>query len=296
MAYLLYKRVKDEYFKDISNGIVHFSCCEKYIEIAKKGCGKGQGDEHECVFAKYLKENSSKPIKKYKNIFDDDLQVEEEGDYVLLRRKSSLLIPTSCFYGIDGNIIINNLKDEDLEYIKKIASDNPGKNEIKVPKIPFYFGDKYLDDFGKEDETKGIYIVPKKFKEEMIRKKVKFNKVAYIDENQEYDIFKDKFYNKYFDDIMNLKEAFNYRVDMFFKDKSYSHQNEYRFIIPTMPFNNFKEGKEGTKIKLDGLIPFDVSKAKNSNRSANGKDLIYNYGNDKNMILYFNNVTLQLSN
>ena len=101
----------------LSKGYVFFSCCGKWVDIGKSGCNSGQGDKYECVFAKYLKKNSVNAIKIYGELFSDDLIVEEEGEYVLLRRKSSMLVPVSCFYSIDSETLMTNLPDSDRKRI-----------------------------------------------------------------------------------------------------------------------------------------------------------------------------------
>ena len=52
-----------EYIDNFAKGNFYFSCCGNWVDIAKKGFGKGQGDKYEGVFAKYKRKNSRKPVK-----------------------------------------------------------------------------------------------------------------------------------------------------------------------------------------------------------------------------------------
>ena len=125
--FLLYKITARKYLKSLADGVVHFSCCAKYVDIAKNEGKIGEGDKYECVFAKYLIENSSEPKKRYQRLFGRDLLLEKENGYVLFRRKSSLLIPTACFYSIDNETAIANLNDEDRIRIEAKLEENKGK-------------------------------------------------------------------------------------------------------------------------------------------------------------------------
>ena len=97
-VYFLFKIMPIEYIDNFAKGNFYFSCCGNWVDIAKKGFGKGQGDKYEGVFAKYKRKNSRKPVKYYKTLFKKDLKIEQEGDYVLLRRISSLYIPATVSY------------------------------------------------------------------------------------------------------------------------------------------------------------------------------------------------------
>lgn len=89
-VYLLYKIMDQMFINNFANGNFYFSCCGNWIDIAKRECDNGQGDKHEGVFAKYKKKNSRKPKKYYRALFKNDLIIEQEGDYILFKRKSSL--------------------------------------------------------------------------------------------------------------------------------------------------------------------------------------------------------------
>ena len=68
-VYFLFKIMPIEYIDNFAKGNFYFSCCGNWVDIAKKGFGKGQGDKYEGVFAKYKRKNSRKPVKYYKTLF-----------------------------------------------------------------------------------------------------------------------------------------------------------------------------------------------------------------------------------
>ena len=268
--FLLYKITEKEYIKTFAQGEVFFSCCGKYVDLAKAGCEKGQGDRYECVFAKYSKINSSMAIQKYKKLFGDDLLIENDGDFILLRRKSSLLVPTTCFYSIDNETAINNLPNDEKKRIERIIERNKGKEKIRIKKFPLTIPQKYLDEFKIKDNNKDAMIIqPRDFLEKLSFNNVKYRKVSYIDTNEEYDIFEDELYKSFYG-ILSKSEAIEKRIEMFFKDRGqYSHQCELRCIIRDVLFTDHDQGM---KLKLFGLSSTESSACHKQN--ATGKDFI----------------------
>ena len=49
-VYFLFKIMPIEYIDNFAKGNFYFSCCGNWVDIAKKGFGKGQGDKYEGVF------------------------------------------------------------------------------------------------------------------------------------------------------------------------------------------------------------------------------------------------------
>ena len=276
--FLLYKISKKEHLKSLAEGKVFFSCCGKYVDIAKVGCDKGQGVKYECVFAKYLHENSEEPIRRYKKLFGRDLLIEKEGNYVLFRRKSSLLIPTACFYSIDNETAVTNLQGDDRKRIERITLENQDKDEIKVDRFPLTIPQIYLDEFAVNDDSiDAMVIQPRLFLIGLSRKKVQYRKITYIDTSCEYDIFRDEIYKPFYGNL-SLSEAIEKRIELFFKDKKkYAHQCELRCIIPSELFRHINQHKI---IRLSNLTSLDSSKGINQN--ATGKDFIYGV-KDNNM-------------
>lgn len=268
-VYLLYKIMNKEFIDSFSKGNFYFSCCSNWISIAKQNGGKGQGDLYEGVFAKYLKKNSRKPIKNYKKMFGKDLKVESVDGYVLLRRKSSLNIPTICFYSIDNESIMKYCFEKGNSNIKKILNENKEKNEIIIEKFPLGISKKYLLDFDiKSDNIEAVTIQPKNLLEQFRKEKIYFSKVIYIDMHSEFDIFKEE-YKKF---GFNLTEAIDNHIEIFFKDKNdYSHQCELRAVIKNEHLSNIKKGKLKN---IKNLSHINVNE--NIHVNATGFDLICN--------------------
>lgn len=273
--FFLYKVAERNHLQTLINGKVFFSCCGNYVEIAKRGKDKGQGDKYECVFAKYLKGNSEEPIRKYKSLFGKDLLIEKEGNYVLFRRKSSLLTPTACFYSMDNETTITNLKDNDRERIEKVIEENSSKESFPVDNFPLTIPQKYLDEFDiKKDSIDAAIIQPRDFLKKLSYKGIKYHKIVYIDTNREYDIFKEELF-KEIDASQGLTDAIENKMEIFFKDKNnYSHQCEFRCYIPDITFQNYNRHKQ---VRIKGLTTLDSLKSHNTN--ATGYDLIYNVKN-----------------
>ena len=176
----LYKIMQCEYIDGFSKGNFYFSCCGNWIDIAKKSGGKGQGDRYEGVFAKYLKKNSRKPIRKYKGKFGKDLIVESDGDFILLRRKSSLKIPAICFYSIDSDTIKEFFPETEKERIEKILDENNGLDEITVDKFPLGLSEKYLSEFNLDSEKiDAVTIQPRNVLGQFDKEGIYYHKVIF---------------------------------------------------------------------------------------------------------------------
>lgn len=114
-------------------------------------------------------------------------------------------------------------------------------------------------------------IQPGDFLNKLKQKKVLYRKIAYIDTNQEYDIFKDELYKSFYGDL-SLTKAIESRVDLFFKDKErYSHQCELRCIVPNVLLRKKEHSK---KIHLKNLSSIDALNSEK--RNATGADFINN--------------------
>lgn len=265
---LLYKVMECKFIDGFSKGNLYFSCCGNWIDIAKKTGGKGQGDLYEGVFAKYLKKNSRKPIQKYKKLFGDDLIIESDGEYRLLRRRSSLKIPAICFYSLDSESSIEFFPEKEKERIEQILEENNGKNEITVEKFPLGISEKYLSEFNlKSEEIDAVTIQPRNLLKKFEEKGIYYNKVAYIDKRSQFDIYNDGLYKRFYTDI---NEAIDKHIEIFFKDKhDYFHQCEFRATIYAEHLNSIKQGI--TK-HIDGLSYVYVND--NSPVNATGKDII----------------------
>lgn len=92
-----------QYMKQLMQGTISFSCPGSYIEIAKSSGNEDQGDLYEGVFAR-LKKGDTK-IDEMQKLLGDDLEILDDNTHVMLRRMSSYLIPTFCFYSLKASDI-----------------------------------------------------------------------------------------------------------------------------------------------------------------------------------------------
>ena len=274
-AVFLYRIMPKRFIPDFSKGAIYFSCCGKWISIAKAGGGKGQGDRHEGVFAKYQRKNSRKPIQHYKKIFGKDLIIESEGDYCLLRRKSSLYIPAVCFYSIDTQTILQYVPDKEAERIEQIAKETDEKDFL-VENFPLTISDKYFEEFNLDsDEIEAVVIQPKGLLEHLKTNKAYYNKVKYIDTTTEYDIFSDNRFERDFG--MTLETAISTHIEIFYKDiNDYGHQCEFRAILPKRKLSSINKG---LTLNVSGLSQHTFNNDSEKPINANGIDFICNVKN-----------------
>ena len=119
------------------------------------------------------------------------------------------------------------------------------------------------------DKIDAVTIQPRKVLNEFKNKGLFYQKVTYIDMDTEFDIFKDKLYEKY---DFNFNDAIDKHIEIFFKDKAnYSHQCELRAIILDERLKSIKRGKT---IHLDNLSSISVSGKDGAPVNATGKDFI----------------------
>lgn len=87
-----------EWIDSLRAGNAWFGKIDNYILQAERSGNNEQGDKYEGFFARCLK---TSPIVSYnKDRFGDDLEIVDDGEYVLLRRKSSRKFCAFCMYGI----------------------------------------------------------------------------------------------------------------------------------------------------------------------------------------------------
>lgn len=278
-VYFLFKIMPIEYIDNFAKGNFYFSCCGNWIDIAKKGCGKGQGDKYEGVFAKYKKMNSRKPIKFYKSLFKKDLKIESEGEYVLLRRKSSLYVPAICFYSLDNNTVMEFFPEKEKDRIEEIINKSGEKKEITVDRFPLGISEEYLSEFDIDsNKIDAVTIQPREILNAFRDKGYFYQKVSYIDMDNEFDIFKDKLYEKY---GLDFNKAIDRHIEIFFKNQTYySHQCELRAVIYDERLKSIKRGKI---IHLDNLSSINVNGNDGSPADATGKDFICYTKNARNL-------------
>ena len=280
--FLMFKIMPKEFIDSFSKGDLYFSCCANWIDISKRNTNNGQGDRYEGVFAKYLRKNSRKPIKEYKKAFKKDLIVETDGEYKLLKRRSSLYTPAMCFYSYDSNSIMAYIPSKDKDRIDKAFERNQNKKEFVIENFPLGISDKYLKDFNIDsDNIDAVTIQPRNMILKLQSEGAYCHPVKYIDMDGEFDIFKEKHYKSF---EGNLKTAFDKHVEIFFKDKKkYSHQCEYRVVMPGKLLSGMKRGKI-VHVKGLSYISAPCDQSKNVDAiNATGKDIISNTKDANNL-------------
>ncbi|CAM4042446.1 hypothetical protein COLU111180_20645 [Cohnella lubricantis] len=113
---ILFKFGATKWMKALKDGKVSFSCPGQYINIAKKTGNSEQGDLYEGVFARLKKTDPR--IEQCGRKFGDDLEVLPDGEYVLLRRKSTYSVPTFCFYSFRGLDLLQNVTRPGLQRVR----------------------------------------------------------------------------------------------------------------------------------------------------------------------------------
>lgn len=254
----LMKIVEKQYINDFMKSQIHFSNCNIFIQNGKANGNMGRGDTLEGIFARIninnIKLNSY--IQHYKSIFGNDLDIEKDEQYINFYRKSTREMSISCFYSIDNKMLQDNFNRQypDGKYSNKKF---PMKIDKKIYNFPVIIDDQYLKNYSAYKQDREVILI-KAYDIIIELKKLGFlgNKIEYIDKSQEFDIFDYCFYNL----NKSVIESANERMDLLFKDSSYKHENEYRFICPNKSLLD-----SNNNIALKNLKPVDIKKPHNPN-------------------------------
>lgn len=96
--YIMFLKFSEQRWIDsLVNGNFSFSCVGKFIQQAQATGDTVQGDSFEGYFARLKKDDKRLTIMRFR--LKDDLEESNDGNYVLLRRKSALTVPIFCIYG-----------------------------------------------------------------------------------------------------------------------------------------------------------------------------------------------------
>lgn len=96
--YFCLKIGKEKWVKELHKGSICFSLVDSFIKQGESTDNQEQGDPFEGVFARI--ERNDERINIEKQRLGEDLEIIEDGEYVMLRRKSARSIPVFCAYGI----------------------------------------------------------------------------------------------------------------------------------------------------------------------------------------------------
>ena len=212
---MLFKFGEYRYNEMIKQGTLSFSCIGNFIEIAKKTGNVEQGDLDEAVFAR-LKRNDPR-IKKCEDMLKEDLEIIEDGAYLKLRRYSSNLIPTFCFYSLRPTELLeqndvskgNNLLRYNID--ERIFNSFANKAQGSILKSQYTYSQLIIQPAVLVCLlTKSVYLDNRK---EGIVLKTKYIDYS-IKENEEYYI-----------------EPTEERLELFAKESRYKYQNEARICL-----------------------------------------------------------------
>lgn len=201
---------EEKWLKRLFYGELSFSCAANFISYAQCTGDKKRGDPYEAIFARLWKNDTR--IEEYKYKLEKDLEIIEDGNHVLLRRRSACLVPIFCIFGIPDSSEYFEKKEEDDNIVKlkfKFSeemyqgfSDNSENASVFFQAAPF---DKAIE------ETFNSLTIPKINR--LVNYTYRANNEFVIEPNDNYD-------------------------ELFYKRDRYKVQNEYRIILPKIKFTS----------------------------------------------------------
>ncbi len=214
---ILFKFGATKWMKALKDGKVSFSCPGSYINIAKDTGNNEQGDLYEGVFARLKKTDPR--IEQCRGKLEGDLEILPDGDFVLLRRKSTYSIPTFCFYSFRGHDLLQNVTRPGLQQVRHDFDER------------MYAGFSSNVNMHPDDTPATLIIQAKPFHEQVIqaiRREGFGAEISHINytlfENEEFYI-----------------EPTDQRRELFYKFPKYSYQREARILLHGLKINNFNE-------------------------------------------------------
>lgn len=255
---------EEKWIKKLENGSACFSPIADYIEKGEKENNNEQGDKYEGVFAR-LKKNDTR-IHDMEDRLKDDLEEIEDGEYILLRRKSSRTVPVFCLYGF---------YKEDAQMIE--LSSNNVKLEL-IPSSKMY--NEFLNGVSSTEEKKVAWTLffSLGHLQQNIQTALDNKHVNYRFAKVQYDLFDgDEFFIEPTSDYPELTH----------KAKRLSYQKEIRWVLPNihqitkyvLPYTPLKkesmgchEGKTNFQFQAEAHIKEKVSIESCYNRWKNECD------------------------
>jgi hypothetical protein len=216
---ILFKFGATKWMKDLKDGKVSFSCPGQYINIAKDTGNSEQGDLYEGVFAR-VKETDPK-IEQCRGKLGGDLEILPDGDFVLLRRRSTYFIPTFCFYSFRGIDLLQNVTRPGLQQVRHNFDER------------MYNGFSSNADLNAhpDDTTATLIIQARPFHKQVMQAisregfGIEISHINYtLFENEEFYI-----------------EPTDQRKELFYKFPKYSYQREARILLHGLKINNLNE-------------------------------------------------------
>lgn len=245
-TFLIFRFGKKKWIDQFKNGTFSFSCAGAYIEQGKTN--QAQGDLYEAVFARLKK--SDPRIEKMKRKLGEDLEIIEDLEYVMLRRKSAKLIPIFCFFHYE----IQNLREGSLG---EVGEDNLVPISLEFDKRMFT-GFSEEGNVAEEDRLETICVYTEPFIKHVKRiVKSPFGSVKNA-EMHRVD------YSKRKSEEFFIEPTEEY-TELFCKDESYAYQHEGRIALLNMRFDSTVERIDietepfkNTEYNVTDVSPFKI--------------------------------------
>jgi hypothetical protein len=206
---ILFKFGATKWMKALKEGEVSFSCPGKYIKIANETGNSEQGDLYEGVFAR-LKVMDPR-IEQCRGKLGKDLEILPDGEFVLLRRKSTYFVPTFCFYSFRSLDLLQNVTRSGLQQVRHDFDERMYSG----------FSSNAVLNKHPDNEPATLIIQARPFHEQVIQavRREGFGiEISHIN----YTLFdNEEFYI----------EPTNQRKELFYKFPQYSYQSEARILL-----------------------------------------------------------------
>lgn len=255
-ALQLFRFSEQRWIDKLIEGDVSFSCPGAFIHQAKMTGNNDQGDLFEGVFAR-LKYGDTK-VTSLRKTLGKDLEIIPDGEYVMLRRKSSKKKPIFCYYGYTAEEL---LTENDV--------DHPGRMKLKhdIDKRMYSSFAASIDCalISDSHQFTQISLQLKPFIDRI--------KIAFLENGHSYKMQKID-YNFFADETFYIEPTRNYD-ELFYKFPQYDYQYEARICVtdvslPTIfdrwtlniiPLN--KDDYEITHVPLYVELTVDIMECKN---------------------------------
>ena len=220
---ILFRFGEKRWMEKLVQGELSFSCTGAFINQAKRTANDIQGDKYEGVFARLTPDD--KRISKMQTVLGCDLEEIIDGQYVLLRRRSSRLKPIFCFYGY---IAGDALRDG------KIKNSGPTTIRHDFDSRMFSgFSDslRICNVISDSHRFTMIIIQPKPFVDR-IKYAMFRDGIRYTMKRVNYEVFKSQ--------TFFIEPTMSY-YELFYKFPQYEYQHETRICLPNLNFSNIFE-------------------------------------------------------
>lgn len=215
---ILFKFGATKWMKALKDGKVSFSCPGQYINIAKDKGNSEQGDLYEGVFAR-LKATDQR-INQCREKLGEDLEILHDGDFVMLRRKSTYYIPTFCFYSFRGIDLLQNVTRTGVQQVR---------HDFDEKMYSGFSSNTILND---PDDVPATLIIQARPFHEQVMQAARREGFGIDISHINYTLFeKEEFYI----------EPTDQRKELFYKFPKYSYQKEARILLHGLEINNLNE-------------------------------------------------------